>query len=89
MAFPINGVCYFRKDAFGDYVLIEDRVEIMKVGKHTLSHDFCDMIELYTLHYEVLQCLRKTTVRSTYVRLHEMKVMFETEINRRLSVAKN
>lgn len=69
------------------YTLIEDRVEMLTTAQYTMSHDMLGMIELYQLHFEVLQCLHKTQCRTTYKSLMQTRNMLETEINARLLVA--
>lgn len=76
--------------AFGQssrFKIVQDRVVLMDVGRESVLFDAVSMIELYQTHYEVLKCLRKTTVRSTYISLLEWKVTLETEIEARISAA--
>lgn len=69
------------------FKLLEDRVTLMHVGSESILFDALAMIELYQTHYEVVQCLRKTQVRSTYIRLLEWRHLLETEIDARILAA--
>lgn len=71
-----------------DYGVYEDRQPLLVAGQYTILHDALSMIELYQRHYEVLQCLRKTSVRSTYKMLSDEKHRLESEINRRIAATK-
>jgi len=69
------------------YYIIEDGMYVDSTGPNTPLHAMLGMIELYQLHYEVVQCLLKTQCRSTYESLMQTRNMLETEINARLLVA--
>jgi len=69
------------------YHLVSNGMYVGATGPHTVTHDMLRMIELYQLHYEVVQCLHKTQCHTTYKSLMETRNMLETEINARLLVA--
>jgi len=91
MNIAINDKLYaVTEAAFGqssNLVIIQDRVKLVSVGSESILFEALSMIELYQTHYEVLKCLRKTTVRSTYISLLEWKRTLETEIEARISAA--
>lgn len=87
MNIGISGTVFARKNDFNDFVIVEDRVPLTRVSEHSLSFDMLSMIELYQLHFEVLQCLRKTSVRSTYKMLMEERNKLAAQIQCRIDTA--
>lgn len=85
MNIAINDKMYARQISLTTYAVVEDRQELMHIGQHTFSFDCVAMLDLYQRYYEVSKCLRKTSVRSTYIMLHEEKVRLEAEIERRIN----
>jgi hypothetical protein len=69
------------------YYILEDGMYQDATGPNTVKHGMLGMIELYQLHFEVVQCLHKTQCRTTYKSLMQTRNMLETEINARLLVA--
>jgi len=87
MNVAINEKMHARQINENTYAVVEDRVALMFIGPYTFSHDCLSMLNLYQQHFEVLQCLRKTTVRSTYESLMHKREELEAKINAAIGAA--
>jgi len=65
--------------------LVEDRNPICGVFEHSIAFEALSVVELYQQHYEVLKCLRRTMVRTTYVMLLEERNKLEARIDQLLA----